>query len=102
MLILRGSPALSPFRITKLLQDISAGGVPAVGLAAEFVHVVDVSRELTATERGILDQLLTYGPRREVARINGLLQVVVPRPGTISPWSSKATDIAHTCGLAAV
>lgn len=102
MLILRGSPALSPFRLTKLLQDLVAGGVPAEGLAAEFVHVVDVSRELTATERSVLDQLLTYGPSRESAKINGIAQIVVPRPGTISPWSSKATDIAHICGLTAI
>ncbi|HEY0864843.1 MAG TPA: phosphoribosylformylglycinamidine synthase [Lacunisphaera sp.] len=102
MLILRGSPALSPFRLAKLLQDLTAGGVPAVALAAEFVHVVDTARELTATERSLLDQLLTYGPSRAPARLNGVVQVVAPRPGTISPWSSKATDIAHTCGLDAV
>jgi phosphoribosylformylglycinamidine synthase len=102
MLILRGSPALSPFRLAKLLQDLTAGGVPAVALAAEFVHVVDTSRELTTTERRLLDQLLTYGPNRAATRINGVVQVVAPRPGTISPWSSKATDIAHTCGLDAV
>jgi len=102
MLILRGSPALSPFRLAKLLQDLTAGGVPAVALAAEFVHVVDTARELTTTERSLLDKLLTYGPSRAAARINGVVQVVVPRPGTISPWSSKATDIAHTCGLDAI
>ena len=68
MLILRGSPALSPFRLAKLLQDLTAGGVPAVALAAEFVHVVDTSRELTTTERRLLDQLLTYGPNRAATR----------------------------------
>ncbi len=102
MLILRGSPALSPFRLEKLRQDLAAGGIPVAGLSAEFFHVVDVARELTPGERGILDQLLTYGPSRAAPRLNGVVQVVVPRPGTISPWSSKATDIAHTCGLAAV
>ncbi len=102
MLILRGSPALSPFRLQKLQQDLVAAGLPVSGLAAEFVHVVDVARELTGQERGILDQLLTYGPRRESAGIQGIAQVVVPRPGTISPWSSKATDIAHICGLTAI
>ena len=102
MLILRGSPALSTFRLAQLLQDIVAAGVPAIALSAEFVHVGDLARELTATERGILDQLLTYGPSRETARLHGLEQIVAPRPGTISPWSSKATDIAHLCGLTAV
>jgi phosphoribosylformylglycinamidine synthase len=102
MLILRGSPALSPFRLAKLQQDLAANGVPVVALAAQFVHVVDVARELNSTERSLLDQLLTYGPRREATPVTGIAQIVAPRPGTISPWSSKATDIAHTCGLAAV
>ena len=102
MLILRGSPALSSFRLAKLLQDLTAAGLPACALDAEFVHVVEVVRELTSTERSVLDQLLTYGPNRDPARVNGVVQVVAPRPGTISPWSSKATDIAHTCGLTAI
>jgi phosphoribosylformylglycinamidine synthase len=102
MLILRGSPALSPFRIQKLLQDLTAAGLPARALNAEFVHLVETTGELSPAERGILEKLLTYGPSRAAARVEGLLQVVAPRPGTISPWSSKATDIAHTCGLAKV
>ncbi len=99
MLILRGSPALSPFRIQKLLQDLASAGLPARALSAEFVHLVDTTGEFTPSERSILEQLLTYGPRRAGDRVEGLLQVVAPRPGTISPWSSKATDIARTCGL---
>jgi phosphoribosylformylglycinamidine synthase len=102
MLILRGSPALSSFRLAKLLQDLTSAGIPAVALAAEFVHVVDLARELTAAERSLLDKLLTYGPTREVARLHGVVQIVAPRPGTISPWASKATDIAHICGLDAI
>ncbi len=102
MLILRGSPALSDFRLAGLRQDLVAAGVPVATLSAQFVHVVDLARELTPTERALLDQLLTYGPSREPARLEGLLQVVVPRPGTISPWSSKATDIARICGLTAI
>src|SRR5258708_4210298 len=102
MLILRGSPALSPFRLAKLRQDLAAAGIPAVALAAEFVHVVDLARELTAAERSLLEQLLTYGPSRAPAQVNGVVQIIAPRPGTISPWSSKATDIARTCGLIAV
>ena len=104
MLILRGSPALSDFRLRKLLQDLVAAGLPVCGLSAEFVHVVETAnaRELTAAERGVLEKLLSYGPRRAARPVKGLLQVVAPRPGTISPWSSKATDIAHICGLANV
>ena len=102
MLILRGSPALSSFRLSKLLQDLIAAGLPACALSAEFVHVVEVARELTSTERSLLDRLLTYGPSRTAEPVHGVVQVVAPRPGTISPWSSKATDIAHICGLTAI
>ena len=102
MLILRGSPALSVFRLQKLLQDITVAGVPARAVAAEFVHVAEVSGELAPAQRGVLEKLLTYGPSRSAAAVEGVGLVVAPRPGTISPWSSKATDIAHICGLTAV
>ena len=122
MLILRGSPALSQFRLQKLLQDLAAAGLPVHAISAEFVHLVDLagpeasrgervgpacgeaaeSAALTAVEHGILEKLLTYGPSRAAAEVKGILQIVAPRPGTISPWSSKATDIAHTCALANV
>ena len=102
MLILRGSPALSSFRLQKLLDGLTAAGLPVRALGAEFVHVVETSADLTPAEHGVLDQLLTYGPRRTPAAVTGLAQIVAPRPGTISPWSSKATDIAHICGLTAV
>jgi len=99
MLIFRGSPALSDFRLKKLLQDLTAAGLPARALSAEFVHVVELIAELTAAERGVLEKLLTYGPTRAAAPVKGLTQIVAPRPGTISPWSSKATDIARICEL---
>ncbi len=102
MLILRGSPALSAFRLQKLIESLTASGLPVRGLSATFVHVVELTAELSPAERQVLDRRLTYGPSRSAAPVNGLLQVVAPRPGTISPWSSKATDIAHTCGLAAI
>lgn len=99
MLILRGSPALSPFRLQKLLSSLTAASVPVRRLSAQFVHVVETASDLTPDQQGILDRILTYGPQREEAELTGLTQVVAPRPGTISPWSSKATDIAHICGL---
>ncbi|MBI5690503.1 MAG: phosphoribosylformylglycinamidine synthase [Verrucomicrobia bacterium] len=102
MLILRGSPALSNFRLQKLLQDLRGAGVPARNLAASFIHLVEVQEPLTAEQQSILERLLTYGPRRTPTPIHGQVLVIAPRPGTISPWSSKATDIAHTCGLAGV
>ncbi|HYD83741.1 MAG TPA: hypothetical protein VEA63_06800, partial [Opitutus sp.] len=102
MLTLRGSPSLSPFRLQKLLADLTAAAVPVRALSAEFVHVaelVDAKNPLTDVEHAVLEKLLTYGPSRATQRVTGLTQVVAPRPGTISPWSSKATDIAHICGL---
>ena len=103
MLILPGSLALSDFRIQKLLTSLRAlhPGVRAV--SARFVHFVDVTRKLDPQERSVLDALLTYGPREAVGQpSDGQLILIVPRPGTISPWSSKATDIAHVCGLSAL
>ena len=71
-------------------------------VSAVFFHVAEVTADLAPGQRDVLEKLLTYGPRRAAARVDGLLQVVAPRPGTISPWSSKATDIAHICGLTGV
>jgi len=105
MLTLRGSSALSPFRLEKLRADFSAAGLPVRAVRAQFVHVVELSegvKELPAAQREVLEKLLTYGPTRELPAISGVVQVVAPRPGTISPWSSKATDIAHICGLSQI
>ncbi|HEY9249277.1 MAG TPA: phosphoribosylformylglycinamidine synthase, partial [Rariglobus sp.] len=102
MLILRGSSALSEFRLNKLLNDLAAAGLPARAVSAEFVHVAELANDLPPAQRAVLDQLLTYGPRRAAATVTGFVQIVAPRPGTISPWSSKATDIARICGLDSV
>jgi phosphoribosylformylglycinamidine synthase len=99
MLELRGAPALSPFRSRKLFSLIQEK-VPGVNhLYAEFMHFADLEDELTAPERDILDRLLVYGPTTATEEPDGVLFLVVPRPGTVSPWSSKATDIARNCGL---
>ncbi|MSU50491.1 MAG: hypothetical protein EXS37_15635, partial [Opitutus sp.] len=60
MLILRGSPALSLFRVQKLLQDLVAAGVPARALSADFVHLAEVSGNLSAAQHDVLEKLLTY------------------------------------------
>ncbi|WP_213908855.1 phosphoribosylformylglycinamidine synthase [Stutzerimonas nitrititolerans] len=99
MLILRGAPALSAFRHGKLLAQLIAK-VPAVsGLYAEFAHFAEVSGTFGADEEQVLSRLLKYGPSVPVQEPAGRLFLVVPRFGTISPWSSKASDIAHNCGL---
>ncbi|WP_312389590.1 phosphoribosylformylglycinamidine synthase [Stutzerimonas nitrititolerans] len=102
MLILRGAPALSAFRHGKLLAQLTAK-VPAVsGLYAEFAHFAEVSGTLGADEEQVLARLLKYGPSVPVQEPAGRLFLVVPRFGTISPWSSKASDIAHNCGLSKI
>ena len=102
MLILRGAPALSAFRHGKLLEQLTSR-VPAVtGLYAEFAHFAEVSGALTADEEQVLARLLKYGPSVPVQEPSGRLFLCVPRFGTISPWSSKASDIARNCGLAKI
>ncbi|HUQ05760.1 MAG TPA: phosphoribosylformylglycinamidine synthase [Kofleriaceae bacterium] len=104
-LVLRGAPALSAARLAKQLARVQRGNPGITAIAAEHVHLVQLSRALTDDERALLDRLLTYGPRRAPAAVDGASLVtllVVPRLGTISSWSSKATDIAHTSGLDAV
>ncbi|OCH20898.1 phosphoribosylformylglycinamidine synthase [Aliivibrio logei] len=99
MRILRGSPALSVFRVNKLLELCRELSLPVTGIYAEFAHFADVKADLDASEVEKLEKLLTYGPTIEEHEPEGLLLLSAPRPGTISPWSSKSTDIAHNCGL---
>jgi len=100
MLCLPGSPAHSEFRLRKLEQQLSAAGVTVNGLSSHFIHLVDgPDNNLAEAQLTVLQNLLTYGPAQDSARVNGKEFYVVPRPGTISPWASKATDIAHNCGL---
>ncbi|NLS14118.1 phosphoribosylformylglycinamidine synthase [Vibrio sp. SM6] len=102
MKILRGSPALSEFRVNKLLELCRESDLPVTGIYAEFMHFADLNAELAASDAEKLAKLLTYGPTIEEHEPQGLLLLVTPRPGTISPWSSKSTDIARNCGLNAV
>jgi len=99
ILQLPGGPAHGDFRLTKLLAQVRALAPAVRGIVSRFVHLVDCLREPTAAERARLDALLTYGPRYAADAPVGESLLVVPRPGTISPWSSKATDIAQVCGL---
>ena len=105
MLKIPGGDALTPARLQKRLAVVRRGNPGIRALTSSFVHFVDVDGTLSAEEQRVLEQLLRYGPRpsarteeRATAAIGRPL-IVVPRLGTISPWSSKATDIAHICGL---
>ncbi|HXN15865.1 MAG TPA: phosphoribosylformylglycinamidine synthase, partial [Usitatibacter sp.] len=98
VLTLPGSVALSPFRVEKLLASLPRALAEAITIDARFVHFVAVSAPLAADETRILEKLLTYGtPAR--GDPGGALLLVIPRLGTVSPWSSKATDIARNCAL---
>ncbi|OUR84955.1 phosphoribosylformylglycinamidine synthase [Colwellia psychrerythraea] len=99
---LRGAPALSDFRVKKLLAQCEQLQLPVNNIYAEFAHFAQLNEELSSSEENVLQQLLTYGPTIEEHQPTGLFLLVTPRPGTISPWSSKSTDIAHNCGLAKV
>lgn len=99
MEILRGSPALSAFRINKLLARFQAANLQVHNIYAEYVHFADLNAPLNEDEHAQLARLLKYGPALQSHAPEGKLLLVTPRPGTISPWSSKATDIAHNCGL---
>ncbi|QYJ95773.1 phosphoribosylformylglycinamidine synthase [Shewanella spartinae] len=99
MEIIRGAPALSAFRVQKLMEACQSAALPVQDIYAEFIHLADLTEALDAGETQQLTKLLTYGPAIEAHAPQGNLYFVTPRPGTISPWSSKATDIAHNCGL---
>ena len=101
ILFLRGASAFSAFRFQGLQQRIAAA-VPGARLAgAEYWHVVKLKGELDAAQREQLAALLEEVPAAQ-SDTAGTLFFVTPRIGTISPWSSKATDIAWNCGLAVV
>ena len=105
---IRGRHACSAFRLRRLLAKVRALNVPVAQLSARFWHFAEVTTALADDEAARLQQLLEYGPRdvketaeKDTADIEGraFQCLVVPRLGTVSPWSSKATDIAHLCGL---
>ena len=102
MLVLRGAPAHSDIRLRKLEQVLLEGTGEVLQVYAEYMHFADLKKALVAHEQAVLERLLRYGPQLSEQDPRGGLVLVVPRFGTISPWSSKATDIAHNCGLSKV
>nr|WP_249343420.1 phosphoribosylformylglycinamidine synthase [Delftia sp. PE138] len=96
-----GGNALSSFRAQQLLTDLVAIHPKITGIAARFVHLVATDAAPTPALQERLQALLTYGDPYEGPQgpADGTALVVTPRLGTISPWASKATDIARNCGL---
>ncbi len=95
---LEGGNALSSFRAQQLQPALEAIHPKITGIAARFVHVVATDAEPTPAERERLSALLTYGDAY-TGPVDGPAIIVTPRIGTVSPWASKATDIARNCGL---
>ena len=100
ILKLRGSRAVSAFRLDKLNSRLATPHGPVRAAAAEHWHFVETERPLEPRETEVLERLLQYGEPAPAGE--GRMLLSVPRLGTISPWSSKATDIARRCGLEAV
>ncbi|MGH1471326.1 MAG: phosphoribosylformylglycinamidine synthase [Cellvibrionaceae bacterium] len=106
MLTLLGAPALSDFRTQKLLSQLQLIDQEIIAVSSQYVHLVGVD-SLSDDKHRTLERLLEYGPtiNEQPAPIHIASEkqyVIVPRVGTISPWSSKATDIAHNVGLTEV
>ena len=95
---LRGASALSLFRIQKLAQKATALGLPQAEIASEYWYFVSSPAPLDAAQTEKLQALLS-AVRVDTPAAGQSLFLITPRIGTISPWSSKATDIAHNCGL---
>jgi len=93
-----GGNALSDFRIQQLLPRLAQISPNIQGLAARFVHLVASEQPLQGDQQQTLAALLAYG-ESYAGPSDGPVIVVSPRLGTVSPWASKATDIAHNCGL---
>ena len=97
-----GAAALSQFRLDKLAAALRSRDRRVRGVTAGFRHFVQLDGPLDTAQREVLQRLLSYGPAQQGGAGDGPTVLIVPRPGTVSPWSSKASDIAHVCGLKAV
>jgi len=98
----QGAPALSHFRLQKITEQLfSATGVE-IKPYAEFIHFIELKAghtELNPQQQKVLEQILKYGPQLAEHEPQGKQFISAPRAGTISPWSTQATSIAHHCGL---
>nr|WP_315495137.1 phosphoribosylformylglycinamidine synthase [uncultured Rhodoferax sp.] len=94
-----GGNALSNFRVQQLLPLLQGVHDKISGISARFVHLVATETPLEQPLATKLAALLTYGDPY-TGPVDGASIVVSPRFGTLSPWASKATDIAHNCGFA--
>ena len=99
-----GASALSDFRQTRLLDTLTRIDANITGVRGQYLHFVSAQTPLTAEDSAKIEALMHYGDPFEDVKERGTAEtfLVVPRFGTVSPWASKATDIAHHCGLSQV
>ncbi|NBS10710.1 MAG: phosphoribosylformylglycinamidine synthase, partial [Burkholderiaceae bacterium] len=95
---LPGADALSVFRQQRLLSHLATQGIELSSITAQYLHFVWSDQELSASQVATLEALLHYGEPFAGSKANQSA-IVIPRFGTVSPWASKATDIARQCGL---
>ncbi|MEW6132343.1 MAG: phosphoribosylformylglycinamidine synthase [Pseudomonadota bacterium] len=101
ILSLPGGAALSAFRIEKIHEQLQAAESPSCRIATQYWHFLELEEALTSEEQAVLAAALDYADASvDIPYAQFLL--VTPRFGTVSPWSSKATDILHNCGLSKV
>ena len=101
ILFLRGERALSGFRIEKLLQKAAALGLPEAEIRSEYWYFADCAEHLNTADAEKLEALLAGQVASALPQFSGSLHLflITPRIGTISPWASKATEIAKNCGF---
>jgi len=97
LIILQGQPALSEFRKNKLCSNLCASEIQA-----HYLYIVEVTSTWRDDDKSKLDQLLGFQTKALNTTPQDGTYIVTPRIGTISPWSSKATDIAKLCGLESI
>lgn len=103
LLSLKGSAALSAFRIQKILSALNQSAPNIAAISAEFLHFIWANQALSVDEQAILARVLDYGAKSETStNAQNEVLLVTPRLGTISPWASRATDIVKHCGLPTV
>jgi phosphoribosylformylglycinamidine synthase len=108
MQVMFGASALSSFNNSKLLKILQSKISSIDVIDASYVHLLDTTQALNEEQVDIVSSLLSYGTAHsssiadDVAADMTLERIVTPRPGTISPWSSKATDIILNCGLTSI
>ncbi|MDQ7091459.1 MAG: phosphoribosylformylglycinamidine synthase [Methylococcales bacterium] len=102
MLKILGASALSNFRINKLLNELKTIDRGFKTVVAQYIHFIESDKALTDKELETLNLLLDYGEGQQHLPVQVLQFIVAPRAGTISPWSSKATEIVQRCGLSVI